>query len=106
MSNSNKENYLIERLNNIDGVYAPNPGGAFYAVASLPIDDSDHFCQWMLESFEYNGETIMMAPASGFYHTEGLGKNEVRIAYVLKQEDLKKALDCLEKGIEAYKNRV
>ena len=102
---TNRRNYLIERLNNIEGVYAPNPGGAFYAVASLPIDDSDHFCQWMLESFEFNGETIMMAPASGFYHTEGLGKNEVRIAYVLKQEDLKKALDCLEKGLKAYNNR-
>ena len=102
---TNRRNYLIERLNNIEGVYAPNPGGAFYAVARLPIEDSDHFCQWMLESFEYKGETIMMAPASGFYHTEGLGKNEVRIAYVLKQEDLKKALDCLEEGLKAYNKK-
>jgi len=99
---TNRRDYLIERLNNIEGVYAPNPGGAFYAVARLPINDSDHFCQWILESFEYKGETIMMAPASGFYHTEGLGKNEVRIAYVLKQEDLKKALDCLEEGLKTY----
>ena len=100
-----RRNFVLERLNKMDGVYSPNPGGAFYTVARLPIDNSDRFCQWMLESFEHNGATIMMAPASGFYQTEGLGLNEVRIAYVLKQESLSKALDCLEEGLKVYPGR-
>ena len=100
-----RRNFVLERLNKMDGVYSPNPGGAFYTVARLPIDNSDRFCQWMLESFEHNGATIMMAPASGFYQTEGLGLNEVRIAYVLKQESLSKALDCLEEGLKVYPRR-
>lgn len=99
-----RRNLLADGLNGIPGVKCPIPGGAFYIVAQLPIDDADDFCQWMLEKFEYNNETVMMAPATGFYSTEGEGKNEVRLAYVLNQDDLKKALVCLEKGLEAYQN--
>ncbi len=97
-----RRDVLIEGLNNIQGVRCPNPGGAFYAVAQLPVKDSDHFCQWMLEKFSYNDATVMMAPASGFYATAGAGKNEVRIAYVLKEDDLKAALVCLAEGLKAY----
>ncbi len=93
---------LVKRLNAIPGVFCPNPGGAFYAIARLPIDDADVFCQWLLESFSYKNETVMLAPASGFYGTPGLGKNEVRLAYVLNQRDLNKAMDCLEKALEEY----
>ncbi|GAA4511988.1 pyridoxal phosphate-dependent aminotransferase [Sphingobacterium thermophilum] len=96
---------LVQGLNAIEGVYCPNPGGAFYVVAKLPIDNADKFCQWMLERFSYENETVMMAPATGFYSTPGAGQNEVRLAYVLKQEDLKKALVCLEKGLAAYPGR-
>ena len=97
---------LVKRLNNIPGVFCPNPGGAFYAMASLPIDDSDVFCQWMLESFQYNGATVMLAPATGFYSTPGLGKNEVRLAYVLNTDAIDKAMDCLEKALEVYPGRI
>lgn len=100
-----RRDVLVDGLNAIDGVFCPKPGGAFYAVAQLPVEDAGHFCQWMLDSFDYNGETVMMAPASGFYSTPGSGKNEVRLAYVLEIEKLKKAVVCLEKGLEAYKNR-
>jgi aspartate aminotransferase len=93
---------IVSLLNKIPGVKCPNPGGAFYAVASLPVSDTDEFCQWMLESFSHNGATVMMAPASGFYSTQGSGKNEVRIAYVLKTEDLEHAIECLELGLKAY----
>lgn len=93
---------LVNGLNAIEGVFCPNPGGAFYVVAKLPIDNADKFCQWMLESFSHDNETVMMAPATGFYSTAGAGTNEVRLAYVLNQDDLKKALVCLEKGIESY----
>src|SRR5581483_19937 len=86
---------LTALLNKIPGVKCPVPGGAFYAVASLPVKDSDAFCQWMLEHFSYNVATVMMAPASGFYSTPGSGKSEVRIAYVLNSEDLAKAIKCL-----------
>ncbi|MGN5953886.1 pyridoxal phosphate-dependent aminotransferase [Sphingobacterium lactis] len=96
---------LVSGLNNIPGVFCPNPGGAFYVVAKLPIDNADKFCQWILESFEYNNETVMMAPATGFYSTPGAGTNEVRLAYVLNQDDLKKALVCLEKALEVYPGR-
>lgn len=96
---------LVAGLNAIDGVYSPNPGGAFYVVAKLPIDNADKFCQWMLEEFSYNNETVMMAPATGFYSTEGAGTNEVRLAYVLNQNDLKNALTCLEKALEVYPGR-
>lgn len=101
-----RRNILVEGLNKIEGVFCPNPGGAFYVVARLPIDNADKFCQWMLEKFAYNNETVMMAPATGFYSTAGLGSNEVRIAYVLKPEDLRNALACLEKGLEQYPGRV
>jgi len=97
-----RRDVLIEGLNKIPGVYCPNPGGAFYAVASLPVKDSDEFCQWMLEGFSYNGATVMMAPASGFYSTAGSGKNQVRIAYVLNTTDLKAAIECLAAGLKEY----
>lgn len=97
-----RRNLLADGLNSIPGVKCPIPGGAFYIVAQLPIDDADKFCQWMLEKFDYNNQTVMMAPATGFYSSDGEGKNEVRLAYVLNQDDLKKALICLEKGLEVY----
>jgi aspartate aminotransferase len=97
---------LVKRLNNMPGVFCPNPGGAFYAMARLPIDDSDKFCQWLLESFSFNKETVMLAPATGFYGTKGLGKNEVRLAYVLNSKDLNKAMDCLERALVEYPEKV
>ncbi|HUZ60083.1 MAG TPA: pyridoxal phosphate-dependent aminotransferase [Hanamia sp.] len=96
---------LVKRLNNIPGVFCPKPGGAFYAIAALPVNDADIFCQWLLESFSYKGATLMLAPASGFYATEGLGKNEVRIAYVLNVKAINSAMDCLEKALEIYPGR-
>lgn len=96
---------LVKRLNAIDGVFCPNPGGAFYVVARLPIDDADRFCQWILESFDNKGETVMMAPATGFYSTEGSGKNEVRMAYVLNIKDLNNAMDCLDIALQQYPGR-
>ena len=93
---------IVKRLNAIPGVFCPNPGGAFYAMAKLPIDDSDKFCQWLLESFSYNEQTVMLAPATGFYSTPGLGKQEVRLAYVINVDAINSAMDCLEKAIEAY----
>ena len=97
---------LIDGLNRIPGVYSPIPMGAFYTVAKLPVDDSDKFCAWCLSDFEYEGQTVFMAPASGFYTTPGSGRNEVRIAYVLKKEDLTRALFVLSKALEAYPGRV
>ena len=97
---------LVKRLNAMPGVFCPEPGGAFYAMASLPIDDADVFCQWLLESFNYNGATIMLAPATGFYGTEGLGENEVRLAYVLNTDDIKSAMDCLEEALKVYPGRI
>jgi DNA-binding transcriptional MocR family regulator len=97
---------IVTRLNSIKGVFCPNPGGAFYAMVRLPIDDSDKFCQWLLESFSYNGQTIMLAPAGGFYSTPGLGKNEVRLAYVLNVTAINAAMDCLEKALEEYPGKV
>lgn len=96
---------LIDGLNRIPGVYSPIPMGAFYTVARLPVDDSDKFCAWCLSDFEYEGETVMMAPASGFYSDPECGRNEVRIAYVLKKEDLERALLILGKALEAYNAR-
>ena len=100
-----RRDILVARLNNIDGVYCPNPGGAFYVVAKFPIDDSDKFCQWILEDFEHNNATVMMAPATGFYSTPGSGKNEVRMAYVLNTDDLNAAMDCLEIALQQYPGR-
>ena len=96
---------LVDGLNKIPGVYSPIPMGAFYTVAKLPVDDAEDFCAWCLSDFSYEGETVMMAPASGFYSTPGLGKDEVRIAYVLKKEDLQRAIFLLEKALEAYNSR-
>lgn len=93
---------IVKRLNNIPGVFCPNPGGAFYAMAKLPIKDADFFCQWLLESFSYNGKTLMLAPATGFYGTPGLGKDEVRLAYVLNVDAIHAAMDCLEKALEQF----
>ena len=101
-----RRNCLIDGLNKIPGVYSPIPMGAFYTVARLPIDDSDKFCAWCLSEFEYEGETVMMAPASGFYTDPSKGRNEVRIAYVLNKEDLRRALFVLGKALEAYPGRV
>lgn len=100
-----RRNTIVKRLNAIPGVFCPNPGGAFYAMAKLPVDDADNFCQWILEQFEYKNQTVMMAPASGFYGTKGLGKQEVRLAYVLNVSDINRAMDCLEKALEAYPGR-
>ena len=97
-----RRNYMVEALNKIPGVYCPKPKGAFYAVVKLPVDDSDKFAQWLLEEFEYENQTVMFAPASGFYSTPGLGKNEVRIAYVLKIEDLKNAMKVLAEALMVY----
>lgn len=101
-----RRDFVIEALNKIEGVFCPKPSGAFYCIARLPIDNSDKFCQWLLESFEYNGETVMLAPATGFYSTPGSGINEVRLAYVLNKEDLKKAMICLEKALKVYPGRI
>ena len=101
-----RRNYMVDALNKIPGVYCPKPKGAFYAVVKLPIDDCDKFAQWLLEDFEYDNQTVMLAPASGFYSTPGLGKNEVRIAYVLKIDDLKKAMAILAEALKVYPGRV
>ncbi len=97
-----RRDVLVDRLNKIPGVFCPEPGGAFYAMASLPVDDADLFCQWLLEDFNYDGSTVMLAPASGFYGTEGLGKNEVRLAYVLNVDSINSAMDCLEEALRVY----
>lgn len=97
---------LIDGLNRIPGVYSPIPMGAFYTVARLPVDDSDKFCAWCLSDFQYDGQTVFMAPASGFYTTPGTGHNEVRISYTLKKEDLTRALFVLQKALEVYPERV
>jgi aspartate aminotransferase len=101
-----RRNLVVEALNEIPGVFCPKPKGAFYCMARLPIDDADHFCQWLLESFEYEGRTVMLAPATGFYSTEGAGKDEVRIAYVLKEEDLLNAMKCLKEALKVYPGRI
>ena len=100
-----RRNIMIEGLNSIPGVFCPNPSGAFYCVAKFPVDDAEKFCQWLLEDFSYEGQTVMMAPANGFYATKGAGLQEARIAYVLNQEDLKNAVICLEKALEVYPGR-
>ena len=97
-----RRKFLIDRLNQIPGVYSPIPMGAFYTIARLPVDDADKFCEWCLSDFEYEGQTVFLAPASGFYTSPGLGKDEVRIAYILNKEDLGNALTVLEKALEAY----
>jgi len=101
-----RRNYMVEALNKIPGVYCPKPKGAFYTVVKLPVDDSDKFAQWLLEEFEYNNQTLMVAPASGFYSTPGYGRNEVRIAYVLKIDDLRNAVEVLAEALKVYPGRV
>lgn len=100
-----RRDLIVKRLNAIPGVYCPNPGGAFYAMAKLPIDDSDKFCQWLLEEFSYNNQTLMLAPATGFYGSVDYGKDEVRLAYVLNLEAIGAAMDCLQKALEQYPGR-
>jgi len=98
-----RRDLLVKRLNDMPGVFCPNPGGAFYAIAKLPVDDADKFCQWLLEEFSYQEQTLMLAPASGFYGTSGLGKQEVRLAYVLNRESINAAMDCLQEALKIYK---
>ncbi len=100
-----RRNFLVEGLNSIPGVYSPLPGGAFYTVARLPVDDAGRFCEWVLSEFTYNGATVMMAPASGFYSTPGKGVDEVRLAYVLNIDDLKNAVEILRRALEVYPGR-
>lgn len=97
---------VYDAINKMEGAFCPFPSGAFYVVARLPVDDADKFCQWLLEDFEYQNETVMLAPASGFYATPGAGHNEVRISYVLKVEDLKASMKCLEEALKVYPGRV
>lgn len=99
---TSRRDMLVKRLQSIEGVSCPLPGGAFYAMAKLPVDDSEKFCQWLLESFSHNGATVMMAPAAGFYATPGKGRNEVRLAYVLNKDDINAAMDCLEAALKVY----
>jgi aspartate aminotransferase len=100
-----RRDYLVSELNKIPGVVCPLPKGAFYTMVKLPVDDSDKFCQWILSDFEYEGSTLMMAPGTGFYSTPDRGKNEVRIAYVLNNDELKKAVKVLRKALEVYPER-
>jgi aspartate aminotransferase len=101
-----RRNIMVDGLNAIPGVFCPKPSGAFYCVAKFPVDNAEKFCQWLLEDFEYEGQTVMMAPASGFYATEGAGLQEARIAYVLNQDSLHKAVKCLEEALKVYPGRV
>lgn len=101
-----RRDILVDGLNQIEGVFCPKPSGAFYAVAQFPIDDADKFCQWLLEEFEYEGHTVMMAPATGFYASPNVGTNQVRLAYVLNQDALRHAVQCLEVALKQYPGRV
>jgi aspartate aminotransferase len=99
---TSRRNIVVEMMNKMKGVLCPNPKGAFYVTARLPIDDADRFCQWLLEDFSHENQTVMLAPATGFYSTPGAGRNEVRISYVLNVNDLKKSMECIEKALEVY----
>ena len=101
-----RRDVLVNRLSSMKGVYCPTPRGAFYAMAKLPVEDTDEFCEWLLTSFRKNNSTIMLAPASGFYSTPGLGKNEIRLAYVLNVADINAAMDCLEEALLIYPKRI
>jgi aspartate aminotransferase len=101
-----RRNFMVDALNKIPGVYCPKPKGAFYTVVRLPVDDADNFARWLLEEFEYKNQTVMVAPASGFYSDPSLGKNEVRIAYVLKIEDLRNAMETLTEALKVYPGRI
>lgn len=97
-----RRNFLVDALNKMEGVFCPKPSGAFYCIAQLPIDDSDNFCQWLLEKFSYQKQTVMLAPATGFYSHPEPGKQQVRLAYVLNLDDLKNAMKCLEEALKVY----
>ncbi len=101
-----RRDLIVKRLNAMERVFCPNPGGAFYAMAKLPIDDADIFCQWLLESFSFQNQTVMLAPATGFYGSPGLGRQEVRLAYVLNLNDINKAMDCLEEALKIYPGKM
>ncbi|MBM3430982.1 MAG: pyridoxal phosphate-dependent aminotransferase [Bacteroidetes bacterium] len=101
-----RRNIMVDGLNSIPGVFCPKPSGAFYCVAQFPVDDAEKFCQWLLEVFNYKGQTVMMAPANGFYSTPGAGKNEARIAYVLNKESLRNAVECLEEALKVYPGKI
>ena len=101
-----RRNTLVNGLNQIPGVYSPMPGGAFYTMARLPVDDAEKFAQWILSDFHYNNQTVMLAPGSGFYSTPGLGKNEVRIAYVINKTDIENAVECIARALEQYPGRI
>jgi aspartate aminotransferase len=101
-----RRNIMVDGLNNIPGVFCPKPSGAFYCVAKFPVDNAEKFCQWLLEDFEFEGQTVMMAPANGFYSTPGAGLQEVRIAYVLNKDSLQKAVICLEEALKVYPGRI
>ena len=101
-----RRNYIVKALNEIEGVKCPVPGGAFYVIASLPVKNADDFCKWLLEDFSYKGQTVMLAPASGFYANRDLGKDEVRIAYVLNVEDLTSSMVCLKEALKVYPGRI
>ena len=101
-----RRDLIVKRLNAMERVFCPNPGGAFYAMAKLPIDDADTFCQWLLESFSFQDQTVMLAPATGFYGSPGLGRQEVRLAYVLNLNDINKAMDCLEEALKIYPGKM
>jgi aspartate aminotransferase len=100
-----RRDFVIESLNKMEGVFCPKPSGAFYCIARLPIDNADRFCQWLLESFNHEGQTVMLAPATGFYSTTGAGMNEVRLAYVLNLTDLANAMQCLDAALKIYPGR-
>jgi aspartate aminotransferase len=102
---TSRRNVVVSRINKMEGAFCPNPKGAFYVVARLPIDNSDKFCKWLLEDFNFKNETVMLAPATGFYATKGLGENEVRISYVLNVNDLEASMDVLEEAIKVYPGR-
>ena len=102
----NRRNFMVKGLNNIPGVYCPMPKGAFYTIVKLPVEDADHFARWILEDFNYKNQTVMVAPASGFYSTSGLGKNEIRVAYVLNVDDLRNAIECLDEALKVYPHKV
>ena len=101
-----RRNIMVDGLNAIPGVFCPKPSGAFYCVAKFPVDNAEKFCQWLLEEFEYEGQTVMMAPANGFYSTKGAGLQEARIAYVTNQDSLRNAVKCLEEALKVYPGRI
>ena len=101
-----RRDFVVDALNKMDGVFCPKPSGAFYCMAQLPVDDTDKFCQWLLEEFSHKGQTVMLAPATGFYSKPELGKHQVRIAYVLKLESLKNAMECLDEALKVYPGRI